>query len=122
MILFKRIKNELVICGVSLCLGCSTVAQAHETNSSELEHWAIARCAGMISESLGHVNVRDDWYLTAGALLQRQTYGIEVYEVINEYLVDYLAKSNSISHQGERMYSIACIDVLSEPSFRKLLP
>lgn len=122
MILFKRIKNELVICGVSLCLGCSTVAQAHETNSSELEHWAIARCAGIVSESLGHVKARDDWYLTASALLEQQAYDFDVYEAINEYLADYLAESNSISHQGERMYSIACIDVLSEPSFRKLLP
>lgn len=122
MISFKSIKNELIICGLSLCLGCSAVAQTQDTTSRELEHWAIARCAGMISESLGYVKARDDWYLTASALLEQQTYNFDVYEAINEYLADYLAESNSISHQGERMHSIACIDVLSEPDFRKLLP
>ncbi len=43
------------------------------------------------------------------------------YQAINEYLVDYLAKSNRMSHQGTKMRSLACIEVLAEPTFRELL-
>lgn len=63
----------------------------------------------MVSKEAGQTELQDDWYLmTATALLEQQSYEIEVYEAINEYLVDYLAKSNRMSHQGTKMLSLAC--------------
>ncbi|ETD70807.1 hypothetical protein V757_07380 [Pelistega indica] len=121
MSLFNCIKSTLIVCAFSLCLSFGAIANTHNLVPQDLEYWTIARCAGMVSKDAGQTALQDDWYLTASALLERQSYEIEVYEAINEYLVDYLAKSNLMSHQGTKIRSLACIKVLAEPTFRKLL-
>ena len=121
MNLFNCIRNTLIVCALSLCLSFGAVANTHNLVPQDLDYWTIARCAGMVSKAVGQTELQDDWYLTAAALLERQSYEIEVYEAINGYLVDYLAKSNLMSHQGTKMHSLACIEVLAEPTFRELL-
>lgn len=121
MNLFNCIKSALIVCAFSLCLSFGAVADTRNLVPQDLEYWAIARCAGMVSKEAGQAELQDDWYLTAAALLERQSYEIEVYEAINEYLVDYLANSNLMNHQGTKMHSLACIEVLAEPTFRELL-
>ncbi|WP_432785075.1 hypothetical protein [Oligella sp. MSHR50489EDL] len=121
MNLFNCIKSTLIVYAFSLCFSFGALAAAQPPLPQDLEYWTIARCAGMLSKEAGQTELQDDWYLTAAALLERQSYEIEIYEAIDEYLVNYLAKSNPVSHQGTKMHSLACIEVLSEPTFRGLL-